>query len=232
MPRMQILTPAEFNAFETPPAFSNVERQRFFDLSPRLEHLLSSFRTPTNQICFVLALGYFRATKRFFARQFREADAEYVTQQLGMLPGVFDLRSYKETTARAHRKLILDYLGFQPFNTSARQHLVYEIHTLIRSQVRPKAIFLHALDVLARRKTEIPSAYMLTDLIVHEIRRHKGTLTEVIDAQISQELRALLETLLEKTDGSVETAPELQRFKLTLLKKISQSTKPARIRAT
>jgi hypothetical protein len=232
MPRMQILTPAEFNAFETPPAFSIVDRQRFFDLSPRFVHLLSSLRTPTNQICFVLALGYFRATKRFFARQFREADAEYVTQQLGMLPGMFDLRSYKETTARSHRNLILDYLGFQPFNTSARQYLVHEIHTLIRSQVRPKAMFLHALDVLARRKTEIPSAYLLTDLIVHEIRRHKGTLTEVIDAQISLELRALLETLLEKTDGAVETAPALQRFKLTLLKKMSQSTKPARIRAT
>jgi hypothetical protein len=125
MPRMQILTPAEFNAFETPPAFSIVDRQRFFDLSPRFVHLLSSLRTPTNQICFVLALGYFRATKRFFARQFREADAEYVTQQLGMLPGMFDLRSYKETTARSHRNLILDYLGFQPFNTSARQYLVH-----------------------------------------------------------------------------------------------------------
>lgn len=172
MPRMQILTPAEFNAFERPPAFSHVERQRFFDLSPRFEHLLSSFRTPTNQICFVLALGYFRATKRFFARQFREPDAEYVTQQLGILPGVFDLKSYKETTARSHRKLILDYLGFQPFNTQARQHLADEVHTLIRSQVPPKAMFLHALDVLARRKTEIPSAYLLTDLIVHEIRRH------------------------------------------------------------
>ena len=137
MPRMQILTPAEFSAFETPPAFSNVERQRFYEISPNFKHLLSSFRTPTNQICFMLALGYFRATKRFFASQFREADAEYVTQQLGIMPGVFDLNSYKETTARSHRKLILGYLGFQPFDANARQGLVHEIHTLIRSQVRP-----------------------------------------------------------------------------------------------
>lgn len=229
---MQILTSAELNAFERPPAFSYIERQKFFDLSSRFEHLLSSFRTPTNQICFVLALGYFRATKRFFTCQFREADAAYVTQQLGMLPGVFDLRSYKETTARSHRKLILDALGFQPFNNQARQYLADEIHPLIRSQVRPKTMFLHALDVLARRQTEIPSAYLLTDLIVHAIRRHKGTLAEVIDAQISEELRTLLDALLEKTEGLVDTVPELQRFKLTLLKKISQSTKPVRIRAT
>jgi hypothetical protein len=55
MPRIPILTPAEYAAFETPPLFSSVERQRFFDLSQRLESLLTTFRTPTNTICFVLA---------------------------------------------------------------------------------------------------------------------------------------------------------------------------------
>ena len=54
MPRMHILTPAEYAAFETPPVFTTLERQRFFDLPPRLEHLLGTFRTPTNQLCFVL----------------------------------------------------------------------------------------------------------------------------------------------------------------------------------
>jgi hypothetical protein len=41
MPRMHILTPAEYATFETPPVFTTLERQRFFDLSPSLEHLLS-----------------------------------------------------------------------------------------------------------------------------------------------------------------------------------------------
>jgi Domain of unknown function (DUF4158) len=75
MPRMHILTPAAYATFETPPVFTTLERQRFFDLSPRLEHLLSTFRTPTNQLCFVLMLGYFKATHRFFARQFHDPDA-------------------------------------------------------------------------------------------------------------------------------------------------------------
>lgn len=92
MPRMQILTPAEYAAFETPPIFTSVERKQFFDLSQSLLSLLSTFRTPANQICFVLALGYFKATKRFFARQFHEADAAYVARQLGFFPGMFDSR--------------------------------------------------------------------------------------------------------------------------------------------
>src|SRR6266699_3989205 len=96
MPRMHILTPAEYAVFETPPVFTTLERQRFFDLPPRLEHLLGTFRTPTNQLCFVLTLGYFRATQRFFARQFHDPDAIYVARQLGVLPGMFDLRAYED----------------------------------------------------------------------------------------------------------------------------------------
>ncbi len=232
MPRMHILTPAEYATFETPPVFTMLERQRFFDLSPSLEHLLSTFRTPTNQLCFVLTLGYFKATNRFFARQFHDPDAIYVARQLGVLPGMFDFRAYEDTTARRHRQIILDHLGFQAFEESAKHHLLTELHPLIRSQARPKAIFLHALDLLARRKTDIPSAYLLTELIVREIRRHKGTLTEAIDAQVPAESRALLEALLAKPAEGTEPPPPLQRFKLTLLKTISQSTKPAKIAAT
>jgi Domain of unknown function (DUF4158) len=114
MPRLHILTPTEYAAFETPPRFSSIERKRFVDLSQRLESLLTTFRTPTNRICFVLTLGYFKATKRFFARQFHDVDADYVAHQLGYLPGVFDPSDYKEATARWHRTLILDHLGGSP----------------------------------------------------------------------------------------------------------------------
>ena len=87
-------------------------------------------------------------------------------------------------------------------------------------------IFLHGLDVLVRRKTEIPNARTLTDLIIGETRRHKGTLTEVINAHVPPEVRALLEALLEKADPSALLTPQFQRFQLTLLKPISQSAKP------
>jgi len=100
-----------------------------------------------------------------------------VARQLGFLPGVFDLSPYDEATARRHRKIALDYLGFRPFDAIAKQELIREIRTLVRSQVRPKAMFLHALDTLASRKTEIPGASLFTDLITAEMTRHKGTLT-------------------------------------------------------
>jgi len=179
-----------------------------------------------------LTLGSFKATHRFFARQFHDRDAIYVARQLGGLPGMFALRAYEDTTARRHRPIILEHLGFQAFEEPAKHHLLTEIHSLIRSPARPKAIFLHALDIRARRKTAIPSASLLPELIVREMRRHKGTLTEAIAAQVPAESRALLEALLAKPEEGPEPPPPVQRFKLTLLKTIAQSTQPATIAAT
>jgi hypothetical protein len=148
MPRMRILTPAEQASFDTPPVFTSVERQRFFHIPESLEALLATLRTPVNQVGFVVTLGYFRATKRFFARQFHPEDVDYVTGQLGYLPGLITLDSYAKSVQSRHRKLILDYLGFRAFDTQVRQELAPEIRTLVRSHLRPKTILLRLQDTL------------------------------------------------------------------------------------
>src|ERR1700675_4656584 len=168
MPRMHILTPAAYAACETPPGFTTLERQRFLGLSSRREHLLNTCRPPTKQLCFVLTWGYCKATHRFFARQLHDTDAVYGAQQLGGLPGMLALRASEDTTARRHRQIILDRLGFQAFEEPATQHLLNERPSLIRSPARPKALFFHALATLARRQTAIPRAYLLTALLVRE----------------------------------------------------------------
>src|SRR5262249_12963303 len=60
MPRLHILTPEEAAVFETPPVFSALERERFFQIPESFAPLLASQRTFTNQVCLVLTLGYFR----------------------------------------------------------------------------------------------------------------------------------------------------------------------------
>lgn len=71
MPRMQILKAAEHKAFDTPPVFSDVERDVFFNVSESLDTLLATLRSPINRVYLVLTVGYFRATKRFFTPPFR-----------------------------------------------------------------------------------------------------------------------------------------------------------------
>lgn len=212
--------------------FTSVEQQRFFHLPESLEALLATLRTPVNQVGFVVTLGYFRATKRFFAQPFHQVDVDYVTGQLGYLPGLITLDSYAQAVQSRHRTLILDHLGFRPFNAQARQEIAEAIHTMVRSLRRPKSIFLRVLEILESRKTEIPSAYALTALIGTETRRHHRTLTDVIATRLSVGDKALLDGLLDRLASPGDHARQVQRFRLTLLKKISQSTRPSRIKGT
>ena len=231
MPRMHILTAAELKAFDTPPLLNHTQRETFFRVSASLADLLATLRSPTNRVCLLLTVGYFRATNRFFVSPFSPTDVMYVTQQLGYTPEQIDLDAYDDkASASRHRRLTLDYLGFRPFNRQARQEMAQEIRMMVRSQMRPKAIFLQLLKLLETRKTEIPSAFALTELITNESQQHKRDLTETIEAHLSPTHRALLDALLEKQEALWQPEPHVQRYKLTLLKRFSQSTKPARIK--
>lgn len=70
MAHMKILNSHEEAEFELPPKFNSAERKRFFSVSLAINELLAILRTPTNQVCFLILVGYFRAKRKFFARQF------------------------------------------------------------------------------------------------------------------------------------------------------------------
>ncbi len=229
---MQILTPAEYADFDIPPILTDVERERYFDLPQSLEPIFASLRTPANRIGFLLALGYFKASKRFFERRFHGDDLSFVAARLQLSTGVFDPALYDHATAGRHRRLILNHFGFREFDEHARHAIVRETLSMARSQMRPKAIFLQVLNVLARSKTEIPNAYTLTDIVSSQIRAHKNTLADAIHARANPAIRKLLDELIEKAENEENPASQIQRYKLTLLKKISQSLRPSKIKET
>ena len=232
MPRMQILTVSEQKTFDAPPVFSHVERDSFFQVSEHLDAILATLRNPINRVALVLTVGYFRATKRFFTPPFDPIDVAYVTKRLAYTPEEIDFDAYDaKASANRHRKLTLDYLGFRPFNAQVRQEMAQEIRIMVRSQMRPKAIFLQLLDLLETRKTEIPGSFALTELITKESQQHRRELAATIDRYLSIRHRELLDALLDKQEALWQPEPQVQRYKLTLLKRFSQSTRPSKIKA-
>jgi hypothetical protein len=102
MAKMKIFNSLEEAEFESPPKFNSIERKHFFATSIVINELLENLRTPTNKVCFLVALGYFKARRRFFYRKFMPADIEFVANQLGvnLMRGEF-----KQTTQKFHRIL-------------------------------------------------------------------------------------------------------------------------------
>ncbi|MCY3874159.1 MAG: DUF4158 domain-containing protein, partial [Rhodobacteraceae bacterium] len=85
MPRMRILSAAEQAHFEHPPVFDSAERKKYLDFPGFVIDVAKSLRAPVNRIGFLLACGYFRATRRFFAPEtFHARDIAYVSRALDL----------------------------------------------------------------------------------------------------------------------------------------------------
>ena len=230
MARMKIFNTLEQEAFESPPVFNSVERNHFFTLPLPLTDLMESLRTPTNKACFLVAAGYFKARRQFFARPFRLADIEFVAQQIGAEPGEVQQETYGKETYARHQRWILSHFGCSPFDEAAKVFTIHEIATRVRVQFRPKLVLLDIIQVLTRKKIALPSYHTLATLIVAGVNHHQHTLSQIIDDGLSESQRGRLDELLEKEPGAPD-ADEGWRYRLTLLKKPYPSTQPSRIKA-
>ena len=81
MPRMRILNAAEQARLEHPPVFNSAERKQFFDFSQSVMVTAHEMRSTTNRVGFLLAYGYFRATRRFFSpERYHDRDIAFVSR--------------------------------------------------------------------------------------------------------------------------------------------------------
>jgi len=224
MPRMRILSGPEQEAFDKPPLLDHRERKQSFDLPRGLMEIAASLRTPDTRIGFVLVCGYFRAAKRFYLPQdFHERDIQAAATMLGLKGSDFSAHRYTKQTRMRHQQMVLDFHGFVPFNRGAEAALTVEITAMARTHLKPRLIFDRCIDFLIQRRMQVPTARRVTDMIRSGLKARKAELVALMDAHITDDARGLLDDLF--------TAPEEQnRYRLTLLKKLSQSTKPTRIK--
>jgi TnpA family transposase len=229
MPRMNILSTSEKDEFDTPPIFNSAQRKQFFETPPDLMQEVNKLRTPANKIAFVLAYGYFSVGKRFFLpKRYHRSDIEYVSRKLGFAFDEFDPTLYPQRTAHYHQTLILTLCGFKVWGRDTENFIHQEIRSMVLSNLKPNLIFWRCVDLMIREKIQIPGYNRISDMILKALQARKSDLTTLIQASLSLENQALLDTLFRK-DGDTDPNSEKSPYKLTTLKKLSQSSKPAKV---
>ena len=223
MAKMKIFNSLEEAEFESLPKFNSVERKHFFCTSIAINELLENLRTPTNKVCFLISLGYFKARRRFFYRKFMPTDIEFVANRLGVNPIDVHPEHYDKATYLRHQELILLHFGWQKFDEKFAR---LEIQSLVKVQHRPKVILLQLIDSLIYKKIEIPSYRTFSDLIIPALNRHQETLGETVFNSLNENQRLKLDSFLQKEDENFNWS-----YRLTLFKKTYQSTKPLKIKA-
>jgi len=230
---MHILNTLEREAFDSPPMFTSLQRRQHFDFPVALLQVAGSFRTPANQVCFLVSCGYFEATKQFFpSRTFHARDVAYVAQQLGLVATAVDPSAYDKETLRRHRDLVRHFYGFRTYDQEAGHMITREIDAMVRSQLSPKRLLLRTIEILIREKIEVPGYYPLAELILAAINTWKQVLAARVEEALPATMQAMLDALLVQSPVRPgEAAPsKTAAYRLTLLKKLSQSTKPSKVK--
>lgn len=224
MPRMRILSAADQARLEQPPVFDSAERKRHLDFSRTVLEIAQGMRGPANRIGFLLSYGYFRTARRFFAPEdYHPRDIVHVARVVGLALEDFEAAAYKETTRLRHQRLVLDLQGFQAFDAKEETRLVTEIATMARAHLKPRMIFGRCVDFLIEQRVQVPGVRRLTDLIRHQLADRKRALMDVVAAHLTSPVRAMLDDLFEREDGG-------NRYRLSLMRKHSQSSRPTKVR--
>lgn len=224
---IKILNQYEIKAFDFPPEFDGNGRKQFFSLSQCVSQTIEDFGTPVNKIGFVLQLGYFKATHKFFTpRKFHKNDIEFVARRLKISAENIDFDDYKERSRLRHKEIILENLGFQKFDEQFKLIVIEQSLSLVLKQIKPRFMFWSLVDFISQKKIEVPSYYLLSEIITNALNKFEKILFDSIEEHITTQEKQILNGLLDVC----EPDQPRQQYKLTLLKKSNQSLKPQKIR--
>ncbi len=220
MTRIVILTPEEKRLFSSPPVFNSNDRKKYFSFPVGILKIVNSLTKPQNRLFFLVTYGYFKATHKFYNKQLHTKDVMYIAEYLHFAEKI-DTKTYKTRTYSDHKKIILAYLGYKKFDTVAIALVSLQLQPLLRSHMRPQAMLQQTCEMLTKQKREIPGYHTIMRIITNEMKKHQEILTKTIQKGITKRNKVLLNTLVQKAGN---------RYRLTLLKHFSQSTRPTKIK--
>ncbi|GAA3977044.1 Tn3 family transposase [Hymenobacter antarcticus] len=224
---LPLLDAAQRRAFDSPPAFTLAQRQLFFSLPEWAEPLLRAMSAAHMRGGFLLQLGYFKASGRFFAvERFTAADRAYVQQPYRL--GPMDWSGYDNKASFRHRPVLLHHFGVAPFE-QVQPGVLRQVTHFARQQMNPVAVFRTAADYLRSHRWEVPTYATLAGLVTDAFRAVEQQLTTQLASLLTPELRQQLDALF--TTAEEAPAHSHRPYRLTTLKRSLELMRPAAIRA-
>lgn len=233
MARKEYLSSDERLRFDSPPQLQEVNI--LIQIPHWAETYLESLGSNTNKVGFLLQLGYFRVTARFFSpNRFNEKDVELLTTRFKININEIDMGDYTYSrTYYRHQEEILRECGFSAFNLTHQQSLFQEAKRLTSLQTKPALIFDAMVTYLQEKRIEIPNYNALRDILTKALDAFSKELENIIQTYLLENDRQLLDKLSHKKQIDADE-PQMndtyRRYELTYLKRISQSMQPTLIR--
>ena len=219
MPILKLLTPNEQKKFDSSPQLSLQQKQKFFALNDDVEDWLYVIRKSVNKVGFLIQLGYFRASGKFFPyEQFRKEDIAYVCALLSISSDDLDLSvaSYLPRDKAAHRKTILGKLGWKELEPSIIAALKKELVIYAKNQLHPKELLPIATQFLLNKNIELPTYYVLSEIISDAYNGAEDELIAIVEKKLTTNQKDILDDIICIDDK------RRKHYKYSCLAKIKQ----------
>jgi Domain of unknown function (DUF4158) len=216
--------------FEEPPQLSEAERSSLLIIPPWAKLTIDQILSPTNKTGFVLQLGYFRLTGRFFhPKTYPQKDINFIIQKFSGDPNEVDIDEYKLTSCYRHREIILLGFGFKAYSGDGNSHKnlldeatrMAECHPA-RNQTKPNLMFDNLVAYLWEKRIEISAYYQLKSLIKEALETVEKELNDILKRHLTPQDILLLDNLFQKSPLT-KTGYGVMKYELTLFKKIPES---------
>jgi len=227
---MKVLNSIEQEVFNKPPLFNSGERKQFFNFPKAIMDKCLGLRKPEYQINFLVSYGYFKASSQFYrADDFHTRDIQYITSFLQHNNNKLEISS---RTRQRQEQSILNYCNFKRFDQCDEDYIMREIYDMIRKKLKPNLIFWRCTDLLIGKNILLPSYHQLSGLITSVFNKRKQELASIVCNELSKDTKSVLDCLfVREQDSDTDINSQYLRYKITLLKKLSQSTTPFKIKS-
>ena len=208
---MQILPKEQARSFDSPPEFTHLERKKYFNLNQVEKDYLNTLRQNKIKVFFVLTLGCFKASGKYYSEGFKLKDQTFVREKLDCKE-VIDLLSISRFTQSQIHDRILKLTGYSKYTQEAETLVTQTVLSMMKSQPKPTSIFAECLEVLSRHRIELPTYRSLADSIYASIKQYELQSAQILDSRLSKEQAKLLDDLLIAQNSSAPTIVKLKTF--------------------
>jgi len=213
---------------DTPPQYDAKQRQKALYLDSAFKDtILKNTRGRSSKAFISLAYSYFRNSYQFY-NEVSSPDLRYMERYFDIKPGSLDWKNYKKDARREHKALILEFLGYRSFDDiSIRNDINTFVEHYSNKHKNLKSCFYELAVKLHQQKIEIPKYDTLSKLITSAYKTQKDNLLQIVNNHLKPSDKILFDELFNKTSDQSDKA---QQYRLTLMKHISQSSKPSNIK--
>ncbi len=212
--RLSLLSISEKNIIYNIPNFNQRERKFYFDLKEiEKDFVFNKLSGLNSKIQFILQLGYFKATFRFFNFNFCDVsyDIQYILQKHFPKHSINNIeKKCTKKTILKHRTIILKLFSYRLASKKDNNNILNRAKSIVSIDTNPKYIFKEIVRFTNDNKIVLPAYSTIQKIISKAIIS--------FEIELFDKLKTLMDLdLIENIDNLIQKESQF-RYQLTIIK--------------